>query len=95
MKIGRNDPCHCGSGQKYKKCHEATDEAARSAELAAASAAALAKAAASAEAESGGTGPSAPAPSPVKGFGGAAAGRPPKPKGPQRPGSSGFRKHAV
>ena len=19
-KIGRNDPCHCGSGQKYKKC---------------------------------------------------------------------------
>jgi SEC-C motif-containing protein len=20
-KIGRNDPCHCGSGQKYKKCH--------------------------------------------------------------------------
>ncbi len=20
-KVGRNDPCHCGSGQKYKKCH--------------------------------------------------------------------------
>lgn len=20
MKIGRNDPCHCGSGSKYKKC---------------------------------------------------------------------------
>ena len=20
-KIGRNDPCSCGSGQKYKKCH--------------------------------------------------------------------------
>lgn len=19
--IGRNDPCHCGSGKKYKKCH--------------------------------------------------------------------------
>ena len=19
-KIGRNDPCHCGSGKKYKKC---------------------------------------------------------------------------
>jgi uncharacterized protein YecA (UPF0149 family) len=19
-KLGRNDPCHCGSGQKYKKC---------------------------------------------------------------------------
>jgi len=21
-KIGRNDPCHCGSGKKYKNCHE-------------------------------------------------------------------------
>jgi SWIM/SEC-C metal-binding protein len=20
---GRNDPCHCGSGKKYKKCHGA------------------------------------------------------------------------
>lgn len=20
MKIGRNDPCQCGSGKKYKKC---------------------------------------------------------------------------
>jgi len=20
-RIGRNDPCHCGSGKKYKKCH--------------------------------------------------------------------------
>jgi preprotein translocase subunit SecA len=20
-KIGRNDPCHCGSGKKYKNCH--------------------------------------------------------------------------
>lgn len=20
MKIGRNDPCHCGSGKKYKQC---------------------------------------------------------------------------
>jgi preprotein translocase subunit SecA len=20
-KIGRNDPCPCGSGQKFKKCH--------------------------------------------------------------------------
>lgn len=20
IKIGRNDPCHCGSGKKYKKC---------------------------------------------------------------------------
>jgi uncharacterized protein YecA (UPF0149 family) len=21
QKIGRNDPCYCGSGKKYKKCH--------------------------------------------------------------------------
>ena len=27
--VGRNDPCHCGSGKKYKKCHEEKDEAAR------------------------------------------------------------------
>ena len=20
MKVGRNDPCQCGSGKKYKKC---------------------------------------------------------------------------
>lgn len=20
-KVGRNDPCPCGSGQKFKKCH--------------------------------------------------------------------------
>jgi len=25
---GRNDPCPCGSGKKYKKCHLATDEGA-------------------------------------------------------------------
>ena len=25
--IGRNDPCHCGSGKKYKKCCQARDEA--------------------------------------------------------------------
>jgi len=23
-RIGRNDPCPCGSGQKYKRCHGAT-----------------------------------------------------------------------
>lgn len=51
MKIGRNDPCHCGSGQKYKKCHLAKDDAAKSAELAAAAAeAAAAQAKADAEA---------------------------------------------
>ena len=27
-KIGRNDPCPCGSGKKYKKCCLANDEAA-------------------------------------------------------------------
>ena len=25
-KLERNDPCWCGSGRKYKKCHEAFDE---------------------------------------------------------------------
>lgn len=25
-KMGRNDPCHCGSGKKYKKCCLAADE---------------------------------------------------------------------
>jgi hypothetical protein len=24
--LGRNDPCHCGSGKKYKTCHLAKDE---------------------------------------------------------------------
>jgi hypothetical protein len=43
MKIGRNDPCHCGSGQKYKKCHEAADDAKKAAELAAAQAKAQAE----------------------------------------------------
>ena len=23
-KVGRNEPCPCGSGKKYKKCHGAT-----------------------------------------------------------------------
>jgi len=26
-KLGRNDPCWCGSGKKYKKCHMAQDRA--------------------------------------------------------------------
>ena len=29
MKPGRNDPCPCGSGKKYKHCHLALDEAPR------------------------------------------------------------------
>lgn len=31
-RIGRNDPCHCGSGKKYKKCCLERDEAARALE---------------------------------------------------------------
>ena len=25
-KLGRNEPCHCGSGKKYKNCHMRTDQ---------------------------------------------------------------------
>jgi uncharacterized protein YecA (UPF0149 family) len=25
VKVGRNDPCPCGSGKKYKKCHGANE----------------------------------------------------------------------
>jgi hypothetical protein len=39
LEIGRNDPCHCGSGKKYKKCCWAKDLEARSAGLAAEAAA--------------------------------------------------------
>lgn len=35
-KLGRNDPCPCGSGQKYKRCCLPRDEAAAAAERAAA-----------------------------------------------------------
>ncbi len=31
--IGRNDPCPCGSGKKYKKCHQAEDDQVINAEL--------------------------------------------------------------
>jgi hypothetical protein len=34
-KPGRNDPCPCGSGKKYKKCCLTNDEAEKGAELAA------------------------------------------------------------
>jgi tetratricopeptide (TPR) repeat protein len=37
-KPGRNDPCPCGSGQKYKRCCLAKDQLAESAALAAAAA---------------------------------------------------------
>ena len=29
-KVGRNEPCPCGSGKKYKKCHGKDEEAAAS-----------------------------------------------------------------
>lgn len=29
MRLGRNDPCHCGSGKKYKVCHLEADAQAR------------------------------------------------------------------
>ncbi len=29
MKLGRNEPCHCGSGKKYKHCHWKEDQQAR------------------------------------------------------------------
>jgi hypothetical protein len=32
-KVGRNEPCPCGSGKKYKKCHLPLEEQARSPEL--------------------------------------------------------------
>jgi tetratricopeptide (TPR) repeat protein len=42
-KTGRNDPCPCGSGKKYKRCCLQKDEQAQSAALAAAQAAAAAE----------------------------------------------------
>jgi tetratricopeptide (TPR) repeat protein len=39
VKIGRNDPCRCGSGQKYKRCCQEKDEAAEHAARVAAEAA--------------------------------------------------------
>jgi hypothetical protein len=32
-KLGRNAPCHCGSGRKYKDCHLPAEDAARSEQL--------------------------------------------------------------
>jgi tetratricopeptide (TPR) repeat protein len=42
-KIGRNDPCPCGSGKKYKHCCQDKDEAAERAAASAARAAAAAE----------------------------------------------------
>jgi hypothetical protein len=54
-KPGRNEPCHCGSGRKYKHCCLRTDEAA----------AAEARAKAAAEATAG-PGPEGAAPPPAR-----------------------------
>ena len=35
-KLGRNDPCWCGSGKKYKRCHMEADAKRRSRMLASA-----------------------------------------------------------
>ena len=48
---GRNDPCPCGSGKKYKKCHLAEDEGTRTATLKALEEEAMAKAKASKDTE--------------------------------------------
>jgi tetratricopeptide (TPR) repeat protein len=45
IKTGRNDPCHCGSGKKYKRCCLQKDQIAKSAALAQAAAARTAEAA--------------------------------------------------
>ena len=50
-KIGRNDPCRCGSGQKYKRCCLPRDEAAAAAEREAAAARATTEHAAARQAE--------------------------------------------
>jgi hypothetical protein len=98
MKLGRNDPCHCGSGQKYKKCHESKDEAAETAKLAADAAARAAAAAAAAEAAAaeGEDGATTAAGKPT--FGGGAgrpnAGTRPNTNAP-KPGATLRRKHAV
>ena len=48
---GRNEPCHCGSGKKYKQCHLAADEAKARQTREKAAAAAPAPVAADADAE--------------------------------------------
>ena len=61
-KLGRNDPCHCGSGNKYKKCCADKDDTERAAQLAAQRAALDAAAAqAAADATAAGTKPAATA----------------------------------
>ena len=32
-KIGRNEPCPCGSGKKYKNCHESKTSSSRTSQI--------------------------------------------------------------
>lgn len=92
MKLGRNDPCHCGSGNKYKKCCATKDEAAHSAKLAEELAAqAAARAALEAEAEAA---PAVPTGSP-KAARAVHAGPAPRPGKAPPKSKAQLRKHAV
>ena len=90
MKIGRTDPCHCGSGKRYKNCCRDKDEAA--------AAAAAPTPAAAPPAPAGGEPEVAPSAAKA-GAGGAK--RPiakqthARPKGPPPPRPNVVRKHAV
>lgn len=94
MQTGRNDPCPCGSGKKYKKCHADEDAKARSAELAAQAAERAAAAAEAADDEEEGeeaqdpTQPKKPA-RPAK-----TGGTPPR-KGPQPKNPTTLRRRGV
>ena len=33
VRPGRNEPCWCGSGRKYKKCHEHNDDEKKAAKM--------------------------------------------------------------
>ena len=90
MKIGRNDPCPCGSGQKYKKCCSAKDEAAH-AEVVAAEAAERAARAASAPASEEVEAPDAAKPPGLR----PAKGAQWKPKDLKGPRAFAMRKHGI
>jgi hypothetical protein len=92
MKIGRNDPCHCGSGNKYKKCCSSKDDAERSAELAARAA----EIAAAQEAERAELEEAEPQASTAKAGSGRGAAVPgPRPKTPNHRGLPKTRRRAV
>lgn len=66
-RVGRNEPCPCGSGRKYKHCCLAKDEAAaREARVKAEAKAAKAAAKAAKDADKEGASPEAPPPPPRK-----------------------------